>query len=260
MLSLIKAGVFDSSLGLGDFEITPKRQLTRFELEMIISGEGANFINGIEYPHKKGNIIFARNGDVRRSKNKFLCFYLHLDIDKKTEDMLKKIPTVTCAIDYSALEECFAEIIRLYEEGEKRPLLIQSKIYELLDMIVQQSSAIARMSDIKSGVTSETIQRAVDYINKHFSENISLKSIAEQANFSPNYFHKMFTAYMGITPHAMLSKKRLEAAKLMLLTTDLSVNEIVEKCGFSSNSYFDFHFKKEFGITPRDFRKRKYTM
>lgn len=259
MITLIKAGVFDSVLGLGDFEITPTRKLTRFEVEMMISGEGASYINGKEYPHKKGNIIFARSGDTRWSKNRFLCFYLHLDIDKTTETLLKNIAPVTSAIDYSAIEGCFSEIIKLYDEGEKRPLLIQSKIYELFDMIIQQSSANKRIADIKSGVTPETIGSAIDYINEHFSENISLKSIAEHANFSPIYFHKMFTAYMGMTPHEMLSRKRLENAKLLLLTTELSMSEIVEKCGFSSNSYFDYHFKKEFGITPSNFRKRKYS-
>lgn len=259
MFTLIKAGVFDSSLGLSNFEITPKRQLTRFELEMIISGEGANYINGIEYPHKKGNIIFARYGDIRCSKNKFLCYYLHLDMESKTENLLKSIPTFTNAIDYSVLEECFTEIIKIYEDGEKRQLLIQSKIFELFDLISEQNNTNERINNIKSGITPETIRDAVDYINENYSENITLKSIAEHANFSPIYFHKMFTAYMGMTPHAYLSKKRLETAKLMLLTTELSMSEIVEKCGFSSNSYFDFHFKKEFGITPSDFRKRKYT-
>ena len=84
--------------------------------------------------------------------------------------------------------------------------------------------------------------------------------IANSVNFSPIYFHNMFTSYVGKTPHAFLLEKRLESAKLYLLTTNMPMNDIVEKCGFSSHSYFDSLFKKAFGITPTEFRNQKYSL
>ena len=260
MIKLIKAGVFDSFHEFKNLSVTPERELTYYEVELIISGNGETILNGKSYPHKKGNLIFARPGDIRHSKNRFTCFYVHLSTDDETAEEMKNVSSVTSVIDYTALKLCYTDIIRLYESGENRALMLQSKLYELFDMILREQDINKRIDGKTNGIFPDIIRSSVDFINNNYHRSITLKDIANSVNFSPIYYHNMFTSYVGKTPHAFLLEKRLESAKLYLLTTNMPMNDIVEKCGFSSHSYFDSLFKKAFGITPTEFRNQKYSL
>ncbi len=260
MIELIKAGVFDSSEKFKNKKITPERVTECYEIELYISGEGETNLNSVAYPHEKGNLIFARRGDIRFSKNRFFCFYVHINPDKETCDLLSDITPKFKVTNYEAYKLCYTEIFKLWESDEPRPLLLQSKLYELLEMIIKDDRLSRSVGSFGSGASAEGVRKAVDYINENYMNRITLKKLAETACFSPIYFHKVFTALTGKTPHEFLTEKRFEAAKVYLLTTDMSLGEIVDACGFSSHSYFDFHFKKTYGITPSQFRKKKYTM
>ena len=100
----------------------------------------------------------------------------------------------------------------------------------------------------------------IAFINENYSRQLALKDIAAGVNFSPSYFHKIFSEFVGKTPHDFLLEKRLETAKTYLLTTDYSIDEIINRCAFSSHSYFDCAFKNAYGITPSEFRKRKFVL
>ena len=127
-------------------------------------------------------------------------------------------------------------------------------------MILREQDINKRIDGKPNGIFPDIIRSSVDFINNNYHRSITLKDIANSVNFSPIYFHNMFTSYVGKTPHAFLLEKRLESAKLYLLTTNMPMNDIVEKCGFSSHSYFDSLFKKAFGITPTEFRNQKYSL
>ena len=159
--------------------------------------------------------------------------------------------------NYKLIRNIYVEIIKLYE-SQSSELLLQSKIYELLDIILKESKLKVGIRKLGSKVSPETLQSAINFIDDNFNRNIALKDVAEAVNFSPVYFHKMFTSSLGLTPHEYIIRKRLEEAKTYLLTTSYSMNEIVEKCGFSSVSYFASTFKKCIGITPSEFRQKKY--
>lgn len=100
----------------------------------------------------------------------------------------------------------------------------------------------------------------MDFMAQNFQNHILLQDIASYVNLSPTYFHKLFKSAISMTPQQYLAELRLNHAKMLLLTKDYSVEEIAERCGFSSISYFDYHFKKTYGISPVGFRKRKYSI
>ncbi len=257
MIDLIKAGVFDSTQVFETYGRTPLRVSDCYEVELYISGEGESVVDGVSFPHQRGNLLFARPGQKRYSENRFLCFYLHVNMDEMTNRALKEFSTFMKVTDFNLYKKCYIDIIKLYESGtENHWMKIQCKLYELFDMILGDS----KLKKSNAKISPEAIQNAIDFMEQNFAKHLVLKDIAEYVNFSPIYFHKEFTLCTGKTPHAFLCEKRMEAAKSYLLTTDRSINEIVEKCGFSSVSYFDYSFKKEFGVTPLEFRKRKYIL
>ena len=259
MIKLLKAGLFESTEKFKNREVTPERKLKHYEIELYVSGEGRSFVDDISFPHEKGHLIFVKPGQRRHSEKKFSCFYVHIAVESAEKELLEDIITCFMVSNYNLIKNCYVEIIRLYESNSKDlKLLLQSKIYELLDMILKESKLKSGIKKVGSRVSPETLQNAIAFIEENFDRNIALKDVAEAVNFSSVYFHKMFTSSLGITPHQYILNKRLEEAKTYLLTTSCSMNEIVEKCGFSSVSYFASTFKKSVGITPSEFRQKKY--
>ncbi len=100
----------------------------------------------------------------------------------------------------------------------------------------------------------ERIHQAIDYINKHLSEEINLDKLSEAACFSPFHFHRIFTNFIGETPRDFIERLRLErAANCLISRPNESVTEVAYYCGFGSLSSFSRAFKKRYAISPRDF-------
>lgn len=97
---------------------------------------------------------------------------------------------------------------------------------------------------------------AVDYINNHLSEELSVDDIASAVHMSKFYFCRRFKEIMGLTAMDYILKTRLASAKSLLKEDELSIGEISEKCGFSSISYFCRVFKEDTGMTALAYRKK----
>lgn len=95
------------------------------------------------------------------------------------------------------------------------------------------------------------------YIERNFSEKISLEQIAQSAGISKTEALRCFKSCLQTTPVAYLNKYRLEYARNLLLQTGGSVSKIAEKSGFESTGYFDRLFKREFGVTPKEVREKR---
>jgi len=83
----------------------------------------------------------------------------------------------------------------------------------------------------------------------------TLNSMARLANLSPSRFSDLYKIHFGKSPVNDLISKRISVSKGLLITTDFSVEEIAERCGFSSIHYFSKCFKKRVGISPSEMRK-----
>lgn len=93
----------------------------------------------------------------------------------------------------------------------------------------------------------------IKYINANYEKDISLKSIADTLHMNPNYISQLFKKETGITYTQYLTDLRINKAKHLLQTTDLSINEVSEAVGFNDYFYFLKTFKKIVGITPGKF-------
>ena len=116
------------------------------------------------------------------------------------------------------------------------------------------------ITPIASSVPSKTsslmgrLSTVLDYIDTHYSENITLEEAAEVACFSKFYFTRLFKQYTNQTFYDYLSAKRIRAAEQMLIIPNLPITEISMKSGFSSLSSFNRTFKRLKGCSPSEYR------
>ena len=94
-----------------------------------------------------------------------------------------------------------------------------------------------------------------NYINEHFSENLTLEEVASLAGFSKYHFTRLFKQYADTSFYKYLNQKRIAHAKNLLLDPNLSVIEVALQSGFSSLAAFTRMFRLMNNCTPTEFRK-----
>lgn len=104
---------------------------------------------------------------------------------------------------------------------------------------------------------TSTVERVIQYINTHLSDKISLDQLSSLVFVSKSYLTKQFKHETGQTIIEYLNSARIEKAKMLLITTDKSVEEIAYEVGFESPKYFFRIFKAATGQTPLSFCKKK---
>ena len=115
-------------------------------------------------------------------------------------------------------------------------------------VVAQESQDTTPTSDLVDGVKK--------YINQHFNLELSNRQIATQFGYHPYYLSSLFRKYEGSTMHQYIASVRMQKARELLLSTNKTVYEIAEECGFSGAAYFSEFFMKHQRITPTEYRER----
>ncbi len=110
------------------------------------------------------------------------------------------------------------------------------------------------LREYQDGLPSLRLKRAIEYINEHLGEDLSLSIIAAEVGMSQYYFCRLFKKSMGIAPHKYIIQQRVELAKLLLKNPELRIIDITAECGFANPSHFAKYFHKYTGISPQQFR------
>lgn len=151
------------------------------------------------------------------------------------------------------LENAFQSLLRLAQTQSsiQNAHRISVYIHMILCELVETCSSIPP-------VTSASIDKAIQYMEEHVTQKISLDEIARYIGLSKYYFTRYFKRHMGVTPCQYFSNMRIQHAKRLLATTHATVEEVAERCGFDSPPNFIRTFKHLTGMTPSAFRKLSF--
>ncbi len=105
--------------------------------------------------------------------------------------------------------------------------------------------------------SNDAIEAAKKYIEKNYTLNITLEDVSREVNISSYYLSRIFKEVTGQNFIDYLTGLRIEKAKELLRTTQLSMKEICAKSGYSDPNYFSKTFKKNVGVTPTEYREGK---
>ena len=108
---------------------------------------------------------------------------------------------------------------------------------------------------VKATSVIKNLKKAIRYIDENLENQLSLSDISAKACMAPTYFSSVFKKFNGISPWDYITIKRVEKAKEMLRTTEMTKLEIAERCGFTSSSNFYKMFTRVTGKKPGEYSK-----
>lgn len=244
----ITCGYFDCS-EFGNLTHSPRRKVLKYEIEFYLEDGFSTFADGKEYKIAKWHIQIAKPGQVRHTVLPFKTLFIKFQADGELAERLEKAPEYFRSSHPELLRDKLDEIIQLNEKADN-DLLLYSRLLSLLNLILADSNIPQTYS-----VSYSTVSKAKRFIEEHYAEAIQLADIAAAVNLSPVYFHSIFSAATGYSPHNYLVACRIEAAKKLLWDPTVQMEFIAEQCGFGCQQYFSKIFKKQTGMTPGRYRK-----
>ena len=256
--NIVAAGIYDSQIAARNIAISKNRKTTMFEIELPVAEGGISYVDSNSSAISTNMIICAKPNQIRHTRFPFKCLYVHMIIHNgPLYDVLINTPDffeTDQSENYKRILEKLSWHFNLLSKREE--IIIQSLILELIYTIGKDTTK--RTMNHKSITNHCIIENALDFITNNLKEDLSLEKIAKQMSLSPVYFHTLFKASVGKTLRDYVEEQRIRKAITLLQTTDYSLTKIAFECGFSSQSYFSYIFKRRMKQTPRKYTQELY--
>ncbi len=134
-----------------------------------------------------------------------------------------------------------------------QPLMVLGCVYNLMGLLYEHCVTIENTTTN----IEEKFGKVINYINKHFAEDISSSFLSSKFGYEEAYFCRKFKKNTGITVMKYIQVLRLEESKKLITKSDFSIKDIALTCGFSDVAYFTNCFKKLYQMTPTQMREQK---
>lgn len=232
-----------------------------FELEFILDGKAEQKLNGQMYSLEKGVIYLLTTNDMHK-----YCFekneYVHYISVQFKNDFLSK-ETI------SFISACKNTLIAKVEKNFDYFCILLRKLKELYRTSDLVSTALARSLlesvclSLLGEVNAEPIRFREDrihqiivYLRNNYRKHISLQSLSQEFDLSPNYLGHLFFKETHMSVQQFVKRNRLLMAANLVQNSNLNFNSIAYEVGFSSAYIFSREFKLFFHISPSEYRKR----
>ncbi|MFR9545395.1 MAG: AraC family transcriptional regulator [Rikenellaceae bacterium] len=170
------------------------------------------------------------------------------------------------AFSLPSIMKVYSRINSISEQpaGFDRFLYVFKLLHELSVCTDCRTLSNKSFAQVERDVDSRRVTKIYSYINAHYSENITLETMAGIVKMTPPAFSRFFKLRTGRNLSDYITDIRLGAASRMLIDTTTSISEICYDCGFNNISNFNRIFKKRKNVTPKEFRniynKKKITI
>lgn len=176
---------------------------------------------------------------------------------------MKQIVNRVCAvfqdhlIGQGASEKSIRELGRLEQMTDK--VVEGLDVEQLLSLLMEMQSVV--LGERKSEVTGnirDCVKEAVAYINENYFEELTLSGLAKKYAVESSYFSRLFKQETGENLMLYIAGKRMEKAKELMRREDINIAEVAFMVGYDDYTYFSKVFKKNTGVSPREYRNRLF--
>ena len=232
------------------------RSVLGYELDFFAEDyTGGQYLDGTFYPSRCNMVILAKPGQKRAMHPPYRCWFLNIVTqDPELQELFERMPAASTLLDMEQAVQLFEQMSQIEDKlSLEGRLQLLSCASQLLKLLTQCCNA----PDFDGGAQRQhkTLMLVDKNIREHLADDLSLEVLAKVANLDPTYFHKLFSATYGMTPAKRVLGYRIAAAKSGIIEGTLPLDELAAKCGFSSQAYFCYKFKKSVGSSPTRYRE-----
>lgn len=219
----------------------------------------------IRYAYENELLETVSQGLTNRAELMLDNFSMKL-VDKRSSDPVRNVK-IYCFI-------CNSLLRKAAEKGGVHPLHLDSSssaFARKIEVIGTVDEGAALMREMVRGYCrlvrklstkrySPFVRRTIAYIDSNIAGDLSLRALAALQNLNASYLSTLFRREVGKTVTEYVNEKRMDAAARLLRTANLQIQTVAQHCGMSDVNYFSKLFKKQYGVTPKQFRdeNRRY--
>lgn len=220
--------------------------------EYVVSGKGYIFINNALQTLKAGCMYIVGKDDARNfySDPDDPMYKLWIGFSSEYIDMMMLGYGIGSGVYRVDVEKYFRAICSV--SGEKTSE--EEKMFKIADNLHKIILSIAQKKDTDSPSVEKRIECE---LSAAVYRRATLDEIAAKLFISRASLIRIFKNYKGVTPYQFLLEKKLAVAKVLLITTHLSIKSISEKLCFADEHYFSHIFKEKVGVSPFKYRMSK---
>lgn len=237
-----------------------------FEIIFILSGECSLIVDNRLYQLHEDDIMIVEHHiphELRSSD----CIYASVQLDQITLENLFPIPThptFECNSQIPGKEEAYnqirTKIAQIIKNNSDRPIGFEIKnwiyIWELMEILFLNFRVERSEATEKRNYRYESrVYEISKIIKDHYTEDLTLSSLADMLHLSVPYLSKFFLEHFGVNFSAYLTQLRIKTATFDLTNTDKTIETIATDAGFPNSNAFTSAFKKEYGILPSVYRR-----
>ncbi len=231
------------------------------ELLYVAGGEGVIVMGDTTYELKTGNLVIINPYIFHEEKtskdNPLLLMFVSmrnfslpgLKINHLIDD--KACPVIDCGKYKHHMDTYFRELLK---ESANQINYYQQITKSLLIAIIVLSLRLLSIEETNQDERTLNCKKIKEYLDKNYTEPITLESLSEMVYVSKCYLSHMFKEQTGTSPIKYLTQKRIESACAMLKDTNMSVKEISKTVGYENPLYFSQVFKNVLNMSPLDYR------
>ena len=213
-------------------------------LHLVLSGGREYEINNRVFEVEKGEVIFIPDKteyitkSVKRNGETCSGIGIIFDIADIPDNIIKKNV-------YHKYNDKGNEISEIFKNMELAHREVPIPVFKIKTMLYQL------FYNLFNPEADSPVKPAIDYIIKHYNENLPVKEYADICNLSESYFRKIFNDFTGMSPIEFRNRIRFKEAKKMY-RQNLSTVEIAERTGFCDENYFSKMYKRYNGASLKE--------
>ncbi len=257
------------------FPNVPLHWHKEFELNYILSGQGEFIIGDEKLTAEKGDIIIISPNvlhavsPIGTTIQRYDTIVFNLDMllgihkDRSCLDFFLPLSEHSLGIAtkistehnrYQELKDCILEIfIHAKKNTAVNDIFLKCALLRFFAILAQNNDL--QPITKKESIPNELIRPAITYINEHFMEKITIEQLANTAHMSKSYFMGTFKKQVGMGAINYINQLRIKSACELLRSKNQNVSEIAFSCGFTNLSNFNRQFRRQIGITPKEYAK-----
>ncbi len=246
---------------------SPLHWHSHLEIIYVLNGYMTAFVNEKKYTLRKDDMLLIGPNELHSTKSYGPLYYVLLQIpyDYLARSLAQLpliqfqtlFPSITMNATQKKLRELLFQLLTIYDQKEDGyQLLFSSVIYEFIYILYKHHSKIKpKEHEEKENRNFIRIEETIQYVKKHYQEDISLSDIASRLHVSPEYFCRLFKKHTGQTLTAYVNAVRMMHFYQDLIHTGYSINELLEQNGIRNYKVFMRLFKDTYKTTPHKLRK-----